>query len=139
MSFADPSPARIIMPIQELQMCFIQELELFFMREGANPIRPTSTPDAYCSAASVLAPVKRHCNIELIFGVGLMLHFKVVRCMHSRREIMPPHPIRLRQTTLKSWREYCRPKIVPFPAALAADMAVIGFREAENPELAACT
>ena len=49
-------------------------------------------------------------------------------------------------------KKYCRPKVVPrslkraffkllgspFPAALAVDMAAIGFGDARNPELAAC-
>ena len=34
-------------------------------------------------------------------------------------------------------KKYYCPKVVPFPAALAADMAATGFEEAENPELAA--
>ena len=34
-------------------------------------------------------------------------------------------------------KKYCRPKVVPFPAALAADMAAIGFGDARNPEFAA--
>ena len=35
-------------------------------------------------------------------------------------------------------KNYCRPKVFPFPAALAADIAAIGFGEAKNPELVAC-
>ena len=35
-------------------------------------------------------------------------------------------------------KKYGRPKIVPFPAALAADMAAIGFGDTRNPQLAAC-
>ena len=34
-------------------------------------------------------------------------------------------------------KKYCRPKLVPFSAALAADVAAIGFGEAKNPEFAA--
>ena len=34
-------------------------------------------------------------------------------------------------------KKYCRPKVVPFPAALEVDIAAIGFGEAKNPELAA--
>ena len=34
-------------------------------------------------------------------------------------------------------KKYCRPKVVPFPAVLAADMAATGFGDARNPELAA--
>ena len=50
---------------------------------------------AYCSAASVLAQWNRHCNMELIFGVMLHIYFTVVRCIHSRREIVLHHRIRL--------------------------------------------
>ena len=35
-------------------------------------------------------------------------------------------------------KKYCRPKVVPLPAALAADTAAIGFGDGRNPELAAC-
>ena len=34
-------------------------------------------------------------------------------------------------------KKYCRPKVIPFPASLANDIAAIGFGEAKNPELAA--
>ena len=34
-------------------------------------------------------------------------------------------------------KKYRRPKVVPFPTALGADTAAIGFGEAKNPELAA--
>ena len=92
---------------------------------------------SYCMCSFRSRSVNRHCNIELIFGV--MLHFNVIRCMHSRREIVPRHPIRLRQTRLQSWREkLLSSKVVRFRAALVADVAAIGFGEAENAELAAC-
>ena len=71
---------------------------------------------------SVLAPAKRHCHVEVTFGG--VLHFNVVWCTHSRREIMLTIiAIRSRQTRLQSWREkilYSK-RLVPFPAALAAN------------------
>ena len=60
------------------------------------------------------------------------------RCIHSHREIVPHRSITLQQTRLQSWWEnYCCPKVVPLPAALASNMAAIGFGEEENLELAA--
>ena len=35
-------------------------------------------------------------------------------------------------------KKHCSPKVVTFPAALAVDVAAIGFGEAENPELTVC-
>ena len=50
---------------------------------------------------------------------------------------MPQLPIRLRQARLQSWREkILSSEVVPFQAALAADMAATGFGEEKNPELA---
>ena len=89
----------------------------------------------YCRAACVLPPWNSHCNIELIFDV--MLQFNGVWCIHSRREVVP-HNLMSKQGYKVVEKKYCRPKVVPFPAALAADIAAIGFGEAKYPEVAAC-
>ena len=70
---------------------------------------------------------------------GPMLQLKyVVRYIHSCQEIVPHQPVRLQQTRLHSWWEkYCRPNVVPFPAALVANMAANAFREVKNPKLTA--
>ena len=88
-----------------------------------------------CRAASVLPPWNSLCKIELIFGV--MLQFSVVWCIHSRPEIvLTIQSDNGKQGYKVGGKNYC-PKVVPFPAALAADMAATGFGDARNPELAA--
>ena len=67
-----------------------------------------------------------------------MLQFNVVWWIHSRREIvLTIQSDNGKQGYQVGGKKYCRPKVVPFPAALAADMAAIGFEDARNPELAA--
>ena len=67
-----------------------------------------------------------------------MLQFNVVWCIHSRREIVfTIQSDNGKQGYKVGGKKYCHPKVVPFPAALAADMAAIGFGDARNPELAA--
>ena len=71
------------------------------------------------------------CETLLQYGTDIWcdVTFTVVWCIHSHREIVPHHPIRLWQTRLQSWQEKVPlSESSPFPAAPAADMAAIGFR-----------
>ena len=61
----------------------------------------------------------------------------LVYTFRPRNSASPSNQITTSKIAKLAGEKYRRPKVVPFSAALAADIAAIGFGEAKNPELAA--
>ena len=111
-----------------------------------------TTPSSFCSGDPLhnlpihkdvrhytVACLVKEISISLVW---VMLHFNVVQCIH-----IPAEKYRLsiqsdqeKQGYKVGWKKYFRPKIIPFPGALVADIATIGFGDwSEESELTACT
>ena len=56
----------------------------------------------------------------------------------NNASVSPSNQIMASKVTKLAGQEYCHSKVVPVPAALAANMAVIGSGETENVELVVC-